>query len=267
MIRQAFTAEERVRLLETRRAALLEYDAKMNAAAAAARGSAPETAALDAARSHLAAAAAAERAYLDRLPRVVMSCCPFDGRPLVRTFDPHGFDGLWWQSWAAADEGPSCPHFCLVRAAIERRSGPAQGAERDEPEAHHVIPRILAMPGMVAVLSQLEMLGGDKIYVTAYFATQRPAVQLLAANWPRRQYLYTTALGQHRWRFESDEYDFDLRPWLMDRKIEWCEPGSNNELISSAPREQCPFIDLPAASAAPKPLPAPARITAGAAAG
>jgi hypothetical protein len=34
--------------------------------------------------------------YFTALPTVEMSCCPFDGQPLRRTFDPHGAEGFWW---------------------------------------------------------------------------------------------------------------------------------------------------------------------------
>ena len=36
-------------------------------------------------------------------------------KPLVRTFDRFGLDGLWWRSESLANELPACPHFCFVR--------------------------------------------------------------------------------------------------------------------------------------------------------
>jgi len=32
-----------------------------------------------------------------RLPRMVLGRCPFDDKPLVRTFDPYGLAGRWWR--------------------------------------------------------------------------------------------------------------------------------------------------------------------------
>src|SRR4026209_1392052 len=34
--------------------------------------------------------------YADRLPRVLMSVCPFTGEPFLHSFDPWGLDGPWW---------------------------------------------------------------------------------------------------------------------------------------------------------------------------
>src|SRR5262245_51849055 len=84
--------------------------------------------------------------YFERLPRLSFSCCPFDGKPLYRSFDPYGFDGLWWRCDASPIEPPSCPHFCLLRGAVNLNSHPPRGGEftaRIGPGVPYVIPRIL----------------------------------------------------------------------------------------------------------------------------
>ncbi|MEP0846981.1 MAG: hypothetical protein HRF50_09195 [Phycisphaerae bacterium] len=248
MIRQPLTAAERLQLLNTRAAALRDYDAAMERIARCAPAGEAEFAAVAAAEEHLRAAELAEGAYFDRLPRAVMSCCPFDNRPLVRTFDPYAFDGPWWRPDADPQELPSCPHFCLVRAAVrlnesaERLDCPSSNAG---PNAPYVNPRLLNQPGMIAVLSELSMAAGHAVVVIAYFAPRRPPAQNLAASWPRGVYLYTTALGQHRWRLDDAERDFNLRPWLEQRKLRWCEPDANNERLSADPPDRCPYLASP----------------------
>lgn len=238
MIWKPFNADERQRLLETRSAALRSYEMEMNRIERCRPGGAEERDAVANAEEHLAAARMAESTYFDRLPRVVMSCCPFDGLPLVRTFDPYGFDGPWWRPDAAPEEPPGCPHFCLLRAAV-RSAGIA--AKDDSlhvgPRDPYVIPRILELPGMIAVIGQLEMADGAIVHPIAYFAPRRPPVQQLTAHWPRSVFLYTTALGQHRWRFDDRAEDFALAPWTSRGRVRWCDPESNNERLATAAPE------------------------------
>src|SRR4051794_38266283 len=58
-----------------------------------------------------------EDEYFRRLPRIVMGACPYCGKPLYRSFDALGLDGLWWRSDATPDEPQACPHFCVLVGA------------------------------------------------------------------------------------------------------------------------------------------------------
>jgi hypothetical protein len=53
------------------------------------------------ARAAVATMASIEEEYFRRLPRLAMSCCPVCEKPLFRSFDPFGIDGLWWRSDAS----------------------------------------------------------------------------------------------------------------------------------------------------------------------
>ncbi len=252
MIRQPWSAEERSGILATREAALCAYRRAMEQVARVPPGSDAEAELIADAEERLQEAGRAEAAYLDRIPRVVMSCCPLDGKPLVRTMDPYGLDGLWWRPGALPAELPSCPHFCGVHFGSPVEAGPRHGlpGDRRGGQTPYVLPRLLERPGVVGVLSRIELASGAPIAVVAYFAQRRPLSHERVADWRREVHLYTSALGQHRWRLEDAECDFELRPWLEQGKLRWCEPGSNNERLSLNPPETCPFLS-PRAHASP----------------
>lgn len=186
---------------------------------------------------------ALEAEYFRRLPRVLMAACPFCARPLHRVFDPHGLDGPWWRSDAQPDEPPACPHFCLLQGAVAL----GQHAPRPDFDVHpgpgvpFVLPRLLALPGMVAVLGELSLVDGAVGFPVAYFAPRRPPVQQLAAGWARTNHVYTTQLGEHGWRAADgpEGWDWNLARW--SQSLRWCTPGEAMRL-SEGPG---PFLDRP----------------------
>jgi hypothetical protein len=203
------------------------------------------------ARAAVTDMAAIEAEYLRRLPRPAVSCCPLCAKPLHRSFDPFGLDGLWWRSDAHPDEPQPCPHFCLLLGAVDL-AGTTPAPDFDVhpgPGAPFVVPRILAMPEMVAVVSEIAISGGARAYPVAYFAPRRPPVQLLAAPWPRTRFVYKTQLGVQAWRradeppagLPADTRDFDLAPWIARGQLRWCAPGSDCSQLATT---SCPFVDL-----------------------
>lgn len=188
------------------------------------------------------------RLYLAGLPRPVMSCCPFCAKPLLRTFDPHGFDGHWWRTSATPTEIPACTHFCFMVGAVNYQGLSPTGGEFEAhpgPEVPYVIPRLLDYEGMIAVISQVRMKAGYLAYPIAYFAKRRPPVEELTAGWGRTVYLYTNAFGEDGWKEAAETWDFELRPWLDRGKVRWCPPDSDNRALSEDPPGECPYLDLP----------------------
>lgn len=188
-----------------------------------------------------------EKAYFEGLPRIVMSCCPFDGKPLVRSIDPYGLNGLWWRSDASPTELPACPHFCVLRGGIHFNQNKPVGGSFEAhtgPEIPYVIPRLLEKPGMIVVLSQVTMATGPIAHLMAYFAERRPSAEELAAHWPRKIYHYKTAFAEVGWRVDNEQWDFNLAPWLAKEKVRWCPPGSDNTTLNAIPSAKCPYLDL-----------------------
>ena len=192
------------------------------------------------------------------MPRLALAPCPHCGKPLFRTFDPFGLDGLWWRSDAHPDEPPACPHFCLLQGAVNlRASRPSPDFDvHPGPGAPYVIPRLLEQEGMLVVISQIAMLDGALAYPVVYFAARRPPAQTLAASWARTNFVYSTQLGVHGWRRADDPagaagydaWDFALEPWLARGKIRWCDPDGDGTALSGA--TTCPFVGLPGAQRA-----------------
>jgi len=240
------TLAERARLLQERRSALARYEECMERASVTWGDEAVGWVAQ--AKPHLEAADAAETAYFHGLPVLPMGCCPFDGRPLLRSFDPFDFDGPWWRPDASPEEPPPCPHFCCLVGAVSfqgRQPRVPDGSVYVGGDIPFVIPRLLELEGMVAVVSQLDMHNGCRSYPLAYFAARRPPPERLTAGWARSEFVYTTQLGLHRWRISEELWDLDLGSWIRRKKVLWCPPDSANDRLSDAPPEECPFVDLP----------------------
>jgi hypothetical protein len=190
-----------------------------------------------------------EALYFANLPNVVMGVCPFCAKPLYRGFDPHGLDGPWWVNSAEPRNPPACPHFCLLRGAVNYQGRPVLGGKFEVhagPEVPYVIPRILNMKGMIAVIGEVLMTVGYKVYPIAYFAPRRPPAQNLTADWPRKIHRWKTQLGVTGWRFPVDPWDFDLLPWLQNDKVRWWTPPAApaEPALAVGTPEECPYLEV-----------------------
>jgi hypothetical protein len=200
---------------------------------------------------HFAEVTRLRNRYFERLPRVCMAVCPHCGKPLYRTFDPFGFDGLWWSDAPNWPEPPACPHFVLLRGAVGFNARPAKaGPNRvfTGPEAPYVIPRLLELDGMLMVIGSLEMQPGHTAYPLTYFAPKRPPASELTSVWARPTFEYRNASGDGGWDYANDPWDFDLRTWIERSRVRWAAPGSANAKLCGLPAEtadDCPYLNLP----------------------
>lgn len=189
--------------------------------------------------------------YGDRLPRVVMSACPFSGEVLRRSFDPWGLDGPWWyQDREVAIEEPRPPDtFKVLLGALAlrgREPSEARAPVEPGPEVPFVVPRLLELPGMIAVVSRLELETGDLAYPIAYFSPEEiPPVQL-HQFWLKQDFWFTQENGSSAWLIANDVWDFDLAPWVERGKLRWITPGDRNGVVvDGASGRKCPYLDLP----------------------
>lgn len=229
---EAMSAEERAHVLRRRDDARLLHEQAMARVARARPWSDAEAQSLADAERALHEMATAEADYFNRLPRVSMGCCPFDGLPLMRSIDPYGLDGPWWHPDAVSEETPPCPHFCVLDGTLHAH-------------APSVLPRLLQHASMKAVLAQLTFDELPTIVTVAYFAERRPRPERLTADWPRRSFAYSTQRGTNGWRPADEAHDPDLLPWLRAGKLLWCPPGGDNTTLAKESPDRCPYAARP----------------------
>jgi hypothetical protein len=189
--------------------------------------------------------------YADRLPRVTMSCCPFTGTPLKRSFDPWGLDGPWWHYTPEVEieEPLAPPAFKVLLGAVAfhgRTPSDARQAVTPGPEVPFVVPRLLGLPGMVAVISSLKLATGDTAYPIAYFSESDIPHNRLHQFWLRQDYWFKTAEGRTGWIIANDTWDFELKNWIASGKLRWIDLQDLSLRVQDGNSDKpCPFLDMP----------------------
>lgn len=187
--------------------------------------------------------------YSDRLPRVPLSVCPFTGLPLVRSFDPFGFDGPWWQKdrTFTPEEPGAPPTFRVILGAVDLRGRePAEAGPivLAGPAVPYVVPRLLGLPGMVAVMHRVELQTGDVAWPIAYFSSDETPPWQLHQDWTRPERWFKAEDGSDSWLLANDTWDFDLAPWIERGQLRWvAERGG--KLVTLGAGERCPWLDVP----------------------
>lgn len=191
--------------------------------------------------------------YFDGLPRMVMSGCPYCGNALVRVFDPHGVNGLFWltEKVFAYDEPKPCEHFRVLLGAWkkgEQDFGDVEQECQPGPEVPFVIPALLAHPGMIAVAGKVDMTSGDTAYPIAYFSNEPVEPGALHQPWLRTALWFTNDDGEQSWTFMTDPWEFELAPLVESRQLRWVflEDDEDPPLVHQDGSERaCPFVGLP----------------------
>ncbi|MBE0543991.1 MAG: hypothetical protein IH623_21825 [Verrucomicrobia bacterium] len=186
--------------------------------------------------------------YGDRLPRVIMGACPFTGAPLKCSFDPYGLDGPWWWKDCPFEiDEPKPPAAFRVLLGALNLHGRLPAEATDEvipgPEVPFVVPRLLAMPGMVAVVSRLELITGDVAYPVSYWSATEFAAEDLHQPWLRQELWFDNDEGSQSWLIANDPWDFELERWIAGDKLFWLEPGGE-KVLGRTTGGKCPFLGL-----------------------
>jgi hypothetical protein len=189
--------------------------------------------------------------YADRLPRIQFSTCPFTNDPFKHSFDPWGFDGPWWHMDREVEiEEPKAPEtFRVMLGAVSLRTREPRET-RDPvlagPDVPFVVPRLLELPGMVAVVSRLDLATGDTAFPVVYFSQEKIQPNLLHQPWLEQDLWFETEDGKSAWLIANDIWDFDLKPWIKAGKVRWIVPGdATGRIVDGREGEPCPFVDLP----------------------
>ena len=188
--------------------------------------------------------------YFDRLPRVLMGVCPFTQQPLMHSYDPFGLDGPWWHKDMMAkvkEPGPP-PTFKIQLGALKLGTRVPQEAKAEVipgPEVPFVVPRLLRLPGMVAVIGELKVKTGDVAYPVSYFSEQEIPPARLHQPWLRQDLWFKTENGDASWLIATDPWDFDLKPWVDQKKVWWVGERKGKPAALSADSGPCPYLNLP----------------------
>ena len=189
--------------------------------------------------------------YADRLPRIIFGRCPFTGAPFTRVIDPFGLDGPWWhQKCVLKIDEPTAPKaFKTHLGALSlngRKPIEVGGKVSPGPDSPFVIPRLLRLPGMIAVLRQIDLEIGDRAWVVSYWSRENIPPVRLHQPWLRVDHWFKNERGKSAWTIANDTWDFELEPYLADGRLRWIQPGdSQQRVVSFADKEQCPFVGLP----------------------
>lgn len=188
--------------------------------------------------------------YADRLPRIPVSACPHTGDVLKRSIDPYGLDGPWWtkdRTFTPAEPAPP-PTFRVLLGALDLHGRiPSEAGEvvLAGPDVPFVVPRLLGLPGMVAVVSRLDLPNGDIAYPIAYFSTEAMHPTELHQAWTRAELWFTDDDGDSGWTAMNDEWDFELAPWIEKGRLRWIRPGDAGfKVVGPDAGEPCPYVGL-----------------------
>jgi hypothetical protein len=188
--------------------------------------------------------------YGDRLPRVAMSRCPLTQQVLKRSLDPYGLDGPWWHKSRIVkiEEPPAPPTFKVLLGALALNGRTPSEATQEVtpgPEVPFVVPRLLELPGMVAVVARLDLANGDVAYPVGYFSSEEIRPERLHQHWLRQDLWFKTADGGTSWLIQNDPYDYELGPWIEREKLLWIRPGdADAKLVGKGDGEACPYLGL-----------------------
>ncbi len=188
--------------------------------------------------------------YAEILPFVPVGRCPFTGDILEYVLDPLGLDGMWWcpNVLAKYPEPHASQHFRTLLGAIDFHGRiPAEAKVHREvrpgPGVPFVVPQMLTIPGMRAVIAQVDLALGDTGYAISYFSEGPVHGGYLHQPWGRNAYQVFDADGNYEaWSTSSEAWDYALGPWLDRELLLWIEPGDAKLVLHKG--KPCPYENL-----------------------
>jgi len=186
--------------------------------------------------------------YTACLPRQLFGRCPFTRAWFRHTFDPFGLDGPWWHRDADLEirEPKVPPAYQTHLGALDLCGREPSEATREVipgPDAPFVVPRLLRLPGMVAVLMQIDLTTGDRAWVISYWSSDQIPRARLHQPWLRPEFCFPSKLGGSSRFIANDPWDFELEPYLADGRLRWIHPEDPDQAVVSGVA-RCPFIGI-----------------------
>jgi hypothetical protein len=175
-------------------------------------------------------ARALDSEYAAGLPRPRLTRCPFTTTEVAHSIDTFDIDGPWWDYDFAVRPTDDLPDtFFAFTGAIHFDGKPAvtEFLCKPGPGAPFVVPRLLARPEIVAVISHLKV-GKNDAYPVFYFSQPMARDEPRFNTWGMNQAWFKDAEGRWAWDHNEEDFealDFDLAPWVERGKLRWIQPG------------------------------------------
>lgn len=182
-------------------------------------------------------------AYQEGLHAARASRCPFTGGEAVIGWDPYGVDGLFWDRENPErhdDELP--PAFFALSGSVALADDPetAPFLVMPGPGVPALIREYIELPAVRAVISELP-LGRHRAFAVFYYADPQPYGEAdLYNEWGACPGFRRRSAGREL--LDSD-YDFDLEPWIDDKKLFWIAPGDDSLALRDG-AAGCPYLGL-----------------------
>jgi len=186
--------------------------------------------------------------YLDGLPILGLARCPFSGQPCRLSFDALGLDGLFWyrdEPTRPAFEPEAGAHFISLSGGVKLAKEVEQTpyVVTPGPGVPFVIPAMFEGQDVQAVLIS-GPIGAHTGYAVTYFAADPDQAPTRALIWGCGVTSFELGHDPEEDPAEdSEDYDYDLRPWIASGRLSWIAPG-DPDLILRRTLEDCPYIDL-----------------------
>lgn len=191
--------------------------------------------------------------YMDGLPLRDLSRCPFTGEKLSMVIDDMGLDGLWWNYDAPKRPENKLPiTWYALDGALKLNSDPERAPFlcSPGPDVPFILPRLLEYIQVKAVISTIQI-GAHTAYPIFYFADPMLYGEKRVNDWGTARYWETGSMIPELWSPgeyisltpDTNEYDFDLEPWIKAGKLLWIAPGDDT-LTLHGHVSGCPYLDL-----------------------
>ena len=188
------------------------------------------------------------KTYMEGLERFDVSRCPFTGATYHFSCDTRGLDGPWWdakQPLRPIEEQTDSFIALTGSVNIIGETPDIPFMVKPGPAVPWVCPRLLENEDICAVLSHIKI-GMYDAYVVVYYSEDRSYEIERINSWGTETYLAEDqdGAGVMGSTFdESEEYDFNIAPWIERGKLKWISIGDRTLELQDR-IDNCPYIDL-----------------------
>lgn len=208
------------------------------------------------------------RTFDSNIPLILISCCPFCQRELWMQAGPMFSltDSFWFRAYSdgrgdIVEDGSVCEHlFCIDGALNLNGHSPLEackwhsssmGKDWDyiwlASEVPFVKPRVMKLPGMVAVMTDFPVAEKYTAYPIVYFAKEAPYPRYreddFCIPWATKAYV-DAGVGLVANGNREDAQEYDLLKWLEQNKLYWLETQNDAHRLIRGTVETFPYLNL-----------------------